>query len=400
MAVPSTPTEAQLDVEQLRAVTPGCQQRIHFNNAGAALPTRTTLERVTGYLQREADIGGYEAAREASVEIESVYQSVADLVHATPAAIALMESSTRAWDAIFYSIPFQPGERIVTGRSEYASNYIAMLQVARRHGVHIEVIEDDEHGQIDLDQLSSSLDNTVRLVALTWCPTNNGLINPAREVGEILQAHRAWYLLDACQAVGQLPVDVSELNCDFLTATGRKFLRAPRGTGFLYVRPELYQQIEPSQLDMRAAFWTDINEYELRADARRFETWEASHALRLGLKSAVDQLLELGLPRVTQRIQSLSGLLRQGLEGIDHIRLQDRGKQQSGIVTFSSERYGTCKLESELIATGINISVSPQKMARLDMQPRGLIAVIRASLHIYNTEEEIRQFCDVLSSIH
>ena len=386
------------DVEELRQQTPGCLQRLHFNNAGAALPTTQTLDRVTSYLQREADIGGYEAAREAADEIEATYASIASLINATPGEVALMESSTRAWDSIFYSIPFKPGDRILTGRSEYASNYIAMLQMAKRHGVKIEVIEDDADGQIDLQRLQQSLDDDVRLVALTQCPTNNGLINPAVEVGEIVRSHRAWYLLDACQAVGQLPVDVKEIGCDFMTATGRKFLRAPRGTGFLYGHRELVSQIEPAQIDMRAAFWTGRDEYMLREDARRFETWETSHALRLGLKSAVDQCLSLGISNIKQRIQHLANTLRQQLACIEHIQLHDRGLHQSGIVTFSSRRYGTCKLESQLLDAGVNISVSPLKMARLDMEPRGLIAVIRASLHIFNTEDEIERFCHLLTN--
>ena len=388
-----------LDIDHSRAITPGCENRIHFNNAGSALPTQVTLDRVIDYLHREAAIGGYEAAREAAEELEAVYQSVAMLINASPVEIALMESSTRAWDSIFYSLQFQPGDCILTGRSEYASNYIAMLQVARRHGVQIEVIEDDEHGQIDLNRLADRLEDDVRLVALTWCPTNNGLINPAREVGELLESHQAWYLLDACQAVGQMPVDVKALNCDFLTATGRKFLRAPRGTGFLYVRQELCGQIEPSQIDMRAAYWSHMDAYELRADARRFETWEASHALRLGLKSAIDQLLHIGVHNVEQRIHFLSERLRNQLASIEHIQLQDRGLKQSAIVTFTSNRLGTCRLESELMEAGINIGISPQKMARLDMEPRGLIALIRASVHFYNTENEIDRFCAVLSAI-
>ena len=389
----------QLDITQLRRDTPGCERRIHFNNAGAALATRRTLQVVTDFLRREAEIGGYEAAREAHASIEATYESIARLIHATPSEIALMESSTHAWDSVFYSLPFKAGDRILTGRSEYASNYIAMLQLARRTGVRVEVVDDDEHGQIDLHQLSLALDEDVLLVALTWCPTNNGLINPAEEVGRMLRPHRAYYLLDACQAVGQLPVNVQQLGCDFLTATGRKFLRAPRGTGFLYATQELCRKIEPAQIDMRAARWTDVNRYELREDARRFENWEASHALRLGLGSAVDQLLEHGDLPVSIRIQSLAEKLRHGLREIAHIELQDKGIHQSGIVTFTSRRFGTCRLESVLAEAGINISVSPLKMARLDMTPRGLIATVRASLHIYNTEDEITRFCQVLAAM-
>ena len=399
MNTTGTEEDLALNITRLRQDTPGCEERIHFNNAGAALPTRQTLQQVTDFLQREATIGGYEAAREAHETIESTYESIARLINASSSEVALMESSTRAWDSIFYSLPYRAGDRILTGHSEYVSNYVAMMQLSRRYGIKIDVIDDDEHGQIDLQKLSDALDDDVSLVALTWCPTNNGLINPAREVGDLLRSQRAYYLLDACQAVGQLPADVQQLGCDFMTATGRKFLRAPRGTGFLYVRQALCREIEPAQIDMRAARWTEMNKYELRQDARRFETWETSHALRLGLKSAVDQLLQLGDRAVARRIHHLADVLRRSLREIPHIQLKDKGLQQSGIVSFASNRLGTCKLESVLIDAGINVSVSQLKMARLDMEPRGLVATIRASLHIYNTEEEIARFCRVLAEI-
>ena len=388
-----------LDSEALRQATPGCQGLIHFNNAGCALPAAATLEAVIQYLRREAEIGGYEAAEENHTRLQDTYASVARLIGADEAEIALCESASRAWMNVFYSIPLSPGERILTGRSEYASNYVAILQRAKRHGVKIEVIGDDEHGQIDLSELERRLDDDVALVALTHCPTNNGLINPAAQVGRLLRDHRALFLLDACQSVGQLEIDAAEIQCDFLTATGRKYLRAPRGTGFLYIRRRVLNKIEPAAVDMRGAEWARTNDYRLRDDAKRFETWEASHALRLGLKAAVEQALSLGPGAIARRIGALASRLRARLADIGHITVRDKGAQRSGIVAFDSKKWPVAQIYAHCKRNRVNLSVSRANMARLDMERRGLNAVLRASPHVYNTEQEIDDFCLLLRAL-
>jgi cysteine desulfurase / selenocysteine lyase len=241
-----------------------------------------------GYLHREAEISGYEAASEAHAELDGVYSSVARLLDADRAEIALTENATVAWQLAFYAMTFRPGDRILTARAEYAANYVAFLQMAKRTGAVIEIIPDDPDGVLDPEALERMIDGRVKLVAITWVPTNGGLRNPAAAVGRIARMHGVTYLLDACQAVGQMPTKVAELGCDILTATGRKFLRGPRGTGFLYVRRELMLSLEPPMIDHFAAPWVAADRYELRPDARRFETWENNYTARLGLGRAID----------------------------------------------------------------------------------------------------------------
>jgi len=307
---------ADLNIPALRAETPGCRNVIHLNNAGASLPSQSTIQAIESWLHLEADIGGYEAALKERTRLEAVYSHVASLINASADEIALTTSATDAWNTIFYSLTFKPGERILTGSSEYASNYIAMLQQAKRHDINIEIIPDNEHGETDIEQLANMMDDDVRLVALTHVPTNNGLVNPARKVGEIVSAHRALYLLDACQSVGQIPVDIQAIQCDFLTATGRKYLRGPRGTGFLYARKECLKDLEPAQIDIRAADWIATHEYRIREDAKRFERWETSHALRMGLDNAITTALDLGIENIETRITGLASHLRQALRAV------------------------------------------------------------------------------------
>jgi len=287
-----------IDLAAERRDTPGVAHRAHFNNAGAALMPRQVLQAVTDHLSRESEIGGYEAAAEQAARLDRIYDSIAMLVGAHRDEISIAENATVAWQRAFCSMDFQPGDRILTTSAEFAANYIAFLQIARRNGVSVEVVPDDDSGALDPGGLDRMIDGRVRLIAITWIPTNGGLINPATEVGRIARAHGIPYLLDACQAIGQMPVDVEALGCDMLTATGRKFLRAPRGTGFLYIRRALLERTEPSMLDLFGAKVVDLGSYELRPDARRFETWETNYSTRLGLGAAADYALALGLEAI------------------------------------------------------------------------------------------------------
>jgi selenocysteine lyase/cysteine desulfurase len=320
-----------LDLARIRSETPGVGHRVHLNNAGAGLMPQAVLDAMIAYLQREATIGGYETAGEAAQRLDGVYDSVARLIAAGSDEIALTENATVAWQMAFYSLAFQPGDRILTARAEYAANYVAFLQVARRTGAVIEVVPDDANGVLDPGALERMIDDRVRLIAITWVPTNGGLVNPAGEVGRIARAYSIPYLLDACQAVGQMQVDVAALGCDMLSATGRKFLRGPRGTGFLYIRRDLLQQLEPPVIDHFAAPWVATDRYELRPDARRFETWENNYAGRLGLGVAIDYALAIGMEAIEERSRRLAGLLRDALRSIPRVTIHDLGPHPAAI---------------------------------------------------------------------
>jgi len=385
-----------IDVERARRETPGCTHVMHFNNAGAALMPAPVLTAVTDHLQREALTGGYEAAAEASDAIEHVYHAAAALLRCQTDEIAIIENATRAWDMAFYAIPFQPGDRILTAQAEYASNYIAFLQVARKTGAQIEVIPDDETGQLAVDALRAMIDDRVKLIAITHVPTNGGLVNPAAEVGKIARAANVLYLLDACQSAGQMPLDVNVLGCDFLSATGRKYLRGPRGTGFLYVRRAVLEQLEPPLLDLHAAVWTGRETYTLRSDTRRFENWETYYAGKIGLGVAIDYALGWGVEAIWERVQALAALLRAGLAQIPGVIVRDRGVQRCGLVTFTLDGLDSTQIKAALAAEQINVSVSTLTSTRLDMETRGLASVVRASVHYYNTEGEVERFCATL----
>ncbi|MBN9261477.1 MAG: aminotransferase class V-fold PLP-dependent enzyme, partial [Hyphomicrobium sp.] len=328
-----------------------------------------------------------------------VYGSVARLLNAAPDEIALMENATVAWQMAFYALQFQPGDRILTAQAEYAANYVAFLQVAKRTGAVVEVIPNDAAGALSVEALERMIDDRVRLIAITWVPTNGGLVNPAAAVGKIARKHGVPYLLDACQAVGQMPVDVAELNCDMLSATGRKFLRGPRGTGFLYVRRELMLRLEPPIIDHFAAPWVAADRYELRPDARRFENWENNYAARLGLGIAIDYALSIGMDPIMARCRMLADLMRDELARIPGVTIHDIGAERAAIVTFTVAGFDASEVHARMKAQGINVTTSQPSSTLLDATARSLPLIVRASPHYYNSEDEVMRLTRAVAAL-
>jgi cysteine desulfurase/selenocysteine lyase len=392
-------TISSLDLARLRAETPGCARVLHLNAAGSSLPSQRTLDATIGHLQLEAEIGGYEAADKAREKLNGFYPSIARLIGAEPGDIAFIENATRAWDLAFYSLDFKPGDRILTCVSEYSSNYISYLQVAKKTGAEVVVVPDDAHGQIDLAALERAIDKRAKLISISHIPTQGGLVQPAEAVGKIANTAGVPYLLDACQSVGMMPIDVNALGCDFLSATGRKYMRGPRGTGFLYARTRTTSHIEPIFLDNHAARWTGDNEYTVMSDAKRFENWERYFAGVIGLKVAADQATELGMEAVWTRLRALADGLRARLKPLKGVTLTDLGVTQGAIVTFAVAGKDHNELKMALRAKGINVSVSTHFSSRLDLKNRGLKDVMRASVHLYNTEEELDRFVSELGNL-
>ena len=396
--MPTAVPDLAPDVPRLRADTPGCAEVTHFNHAGASLMPRPVLDTVVGHLEREARTGGYEAEAEAAARLEAVYGSIARLIGTAPDEIAVVENATRAWDMAFYALPLGPGDRILTSMAEYGSNALAFLQVAER-GVEIGVVPNDEHGQLDVAALSGMLDRRVKLVAVSHMPTNGGLVQPAAAIGRLAREAGALFLLDATQTVGQMPIDVGEVRCDILATTGRKYLRGPRGIGFLYVRRGLVEELTPPFIDIHAAEWTAGRAYAIRPDARRFENWESNVAAKLGLGAAVDYALALGLDAVWARLRAQAADLRERLAAVPGVAVHDLGAVKGGIVTFTVAGAAPRDIQAALRAQAINVSVSSLSSTRWDMEARGLADMVRASVHYLTTDEECRQLVEAVAAL-
>ncbi|GHF30671.1 aminotransferase class V [Streptomyces mashuensis] len=389
-----------MDIAALRRGTPGCAHRTHLNNAGAALLSHRTLRTMTAHLELEARIGGYEAANERLPEIREVYDAVAALLGGRADEVALFDNATHAWQAAFLAVPLGPGDRILTGRSEYGSNLLGFVHAARRTGAEVVVVPDDEHGQIDTTALAGLLDERTKLVGVAHVPTDGGLVNPVAEVGRLTRRAGVPFLLDATQSVGQFPVDVEETGCDMLVGTGRKFLRGPRGIGFLWVRTGILDRLDPYVCETASAQWDGGLGFRWRDGATRFATWEMNYAAVLGLGSAVRQALDLGQDAIGERALALGTALRERLDALPGVRTHDRGLTRCAIVTAEVEGMAAAEVKSLLGRQGINVTVTHgEDGPRFDEKDPGFPSLVRLSPHYYNTEEELDRAADALAEL-
>jgi selenocysteine lyase/cysteine desulfurase len=288
---------------------------------------------------------------------------------------------------------------VLTSKAEYHSNYIVYLQAQKRLGITIEAVPNDEHGQLDAMALRQMLDKHVKLISITHVPTSGGLVNPTAEIGKVAREHGILYLLDACQSVGQMPINVETIGCDLLSTTGRKYLRGPRGTGFLYVRNAIVDQLEPLTLSGFSAEWTSPTTYYIHAGANRFENFESNKAAVVGLGVAIDYAMQWDLDSIWQRVRTLAYDLRTRLAALPGVLVHDRGIVQCGIVTFTIEGHEPAAIQHLLKEQHINVSTSLRTFALLDLSERGLESVVRASVHYYNSEEEVEHFVQTIAML-
>ena len=389
------------DLARWRSETPGCNDLVHLNNAGAALIPRPVRDAILGHLALEEKLGGYEAADAQGGPIRQVYADVARLLGGNARNVALVQNSTVAFAQAISAFDLGSGDVIVTSRSDYASNQIMYLSLARRRGVEVVRAPDAPEGGVDPEAVRQLVARRrPALVALTWIPTNSGLVQPVEAVGQICREADVPYLVDGCQAVGQIPLDVGRLHCDYLAATARKFLRGPRGLGFLYASDRMLKAgAHPLLVDMHGATWTDADTFELTPDARRFETWEFAHALVLGLGAAARYALEVGLDIARDRARELAEYARSRLAAVPGVRVLDRGPELCAIVTVAVAGRNTTDIKLELRRQGINTSSPQREDAVIDMDEKRTTSALRISPHYYNTNEEIDTAVEALREI-
>ena len=388
-----------LDIEKIRSETPGCSQKIHFNNAGSSLSPQSVTDAVISYLTREQEVGGYEAAEEAKYLLHNFYVEFAELLNCDESEIAFIENSTRAWELAVHSINWTYGDQIITAENEYGSNYLGLLHIAKQKKVDLITVPCDEFGVVSLNQLEKSITSKTKLIALTHIASQRGDIQPAPDVGAIAKKNKVLFLLDACQSVGQINLDTEELNCDFLCGSGRKYLRGPRGTGFLFVKNKILQSLEPIFLDLHSASWRDSKSYEFINTAKMFECYERNVAAMIGLSTAVQYLSKLGINAIEERISHLSSALIAGLSELQGIRVLEKSHHRSGIITFTKDNIDAKILRNELQKRNINVSVCKEQNAQLDLGVELTGDVTRASLHYYNTQQEVSEFFKALGEI-
>ena len=387
------------EILAIRAETAGTAGRIHLNNAGASLPPDAVIQTMVDFLQEEALLGGYEIEAKYRAQLDHTHQLIAQLIHANSDEIALTENASAAWDIAFNGLSFQPGDEVIVSEMEYVSNVLGLLNAQKLYGLVIKVIPTDAAGVFPVHELEAAITDKTRLIAITHIPSTAGNVLPAAAIGEVANKHNILYLLDACQSVGHVPVDVQAIGCDMLAVTGRKYLRGPRGSGFLYVRRAIQDKLKLFCFDGRTVTQVTQQDFVVRTDARRFEWYEKNPAIVLGLQKAVEYLLKIGIERVWQRIQYLANLFRQRLQAMDGIVVHDQGDVLCGIVTFSATGIAATEIRAKLAAKNINVHIGLASSTLYYMNRKELNGIVRASVHYYNTEEEIELVCQELRTL-
>ena len=389
------------DIRRWRLDTPGCAERIHLNNAGAALMPRAVVDAMREHLDLEARVGGYEAAALVADRAEETWADLARLLGTARRNVAIVENATVAVAQALSAFTFRPGDVIVTTHSDYTSNQLMYLALAQRAGVEVVRADDVPEGGVDPDSVRRLVARTrCRLVALTWVPTNAGMVQAAEAVGAICREAGVPYLVDGCQAVGQLPVDVERVGCDFLAATARKFLRGPRGIGFLYVSDRMLDSgAYPMSIDMRGAGLANETTFELMPDARRFENWEFAYALLLGLGAAARYAVEVGVERGGARAIELAGIARTRLPAMPGVHLVEPGRRHSAIVTAAVQCWQAGDLVLRLRERGINTSASTSGPGPFNAPGAAGTSLLRISPHYYNTAEEVETAIAALAEV-
>ncbi|MEU8145171.1 aminotransferase class V-fold PLP-dependent enzyme [Nonomuraea sp. NPDC048901] len=390
-----------LDVESLRADTPGCERVVHFNNAGCGLLAAPVLATMLDHLRLEAQIGGYEASAARAVQVREFYTELAALINCAPRNIAFAGSATHAFATALSSIPFAAGDVILTTRNDFISNQIAFLSLRKRFGVRVVHAPDAPEGGVDVAAMAALMrEHRPRLVSATHIPTNSGLVQPVAEIGRHCRELDLLYMVDACQSVGQYPIDVAAIGCDLLTATCRKFLRGPRGSGFLYVSDRVLKAgYEPLFIDMRGARWTGPDRYQPAESAARFEEWEFPYATVLGCAAAARYAREVGVEAIARRSPALAARLRVLLAAVPGVRVLEKGPELGAIVTFTIEGWRPEPFKAAMDARGINSALSFREFAQFDFGDKDVDWCLRLSPHYYNTDAEVDQVAEAVAEL-
>ncbi|QIY89894.1 aminotransferase class V-fold PLP-dependent enzyme [Chryseobacterium gallinarum] len=386
-----------MDIDLIRKDTIGCSDKIFLNNAGSSLMPEIVVDTVVNYLREEQMFSGYITSGKNAESIHQFYEEAARLINAYPQNMAFTTGSTDGYAKALSSIPFQEGDCIITTNDDYISNQMAFISLQKKKNIKIIWMKNLPDHELDLEDCEKLIKkHCPKLIAVTHIPTNSGLIQNVEGVGRLCRQYDILYLVDACQSVGQMPVDVQKIGCDFLTATGRKFMRGPRGTGFLYVSDKaLEQNLSPLFLDMSDAAWIAFNDYELGKTARRFEIWERSNASLLGFKEALKYASAVGLSYIEDYNQKLSEKLRAGLQ-YKGFTVLDKGNRLSSIVTFCDRNGKIDAIQEVLKENEIYFSVSNKSNALIDFTLKDIDHAIRLSPHYFNMPEEIERVLEVL----
>jgi len=391
----------QINIGKVRKETKACLNVVHFNNAGASLMPDVVLQKITDLLQEEGRIGGYELMAKRWEAFQRFYEVGAQYFIGQPKNIAFATNATVAFNIALSSIPFEKDDVILTTQDDYVSNQIAFMQLAKRFGVRTIMGESAPTGGVDVQSMKELIaQHQPKVVAVTHVPTNSGLVQPVEAIGALCRANDIWYFVDVCQSFGQMPLDAEAIGADFMSATFRKFMRGPRGTGILYASDRVLESnLEPLFMDLQGADWLERNEYKAKPNAKRFETWERNYALFGGATAALEYAQSIGFEAIQSRSWALADYTRAQLAQLPTAQILDKGSTTCAITTSYFPTLTPPLIQSKMSEANINVACAQRMNALIDMDEKGVSWALRIAPHYYNTKEEIDKTISVLGEM-
>ncbi|MHB1500153.1 MAG: cysteine desulfurase [Candidatus Dormibacteria bacterium] len=396
----ATAAGAPLDVARLRADFPILQEvvngraLVYLDSAATSQKPESVIEAVSDYYRcANANVHrGVHALGERATEVfEGAREDVARFVGADPRGVVFVRNTTEGLNLVAqaYARPrFGPGDRIVATAMEHHSNLVPWQQVRDQTGCELSFIEVTKEGRLDQESVERLLQSPTRLLAVTHVSNVLGTVNPIRELVE--RAHREGIVVvvDGAQAVPHMPVDLQDLGADFYSFSGHKML-GPTGTGVLYGRPELLDEMPPfltggsmiSVVTLERTTWNEI--------PHRFEAGTPDIAGAAGLSAAIRYLEEVGMERIRQHSAELTDYAQEALSEVAGLtQYGPRGEDRTGLVSFNLEGVHPHDVGTILDREGVAVRAGHHCCQPL-MRQLGVAATTRASFCLYNTRDEV-----------
>lgn len=378
----------------------------YLNNAGAGLMSDETLNVIMDYYRQERSVGAYQAARDNKERTDAFYLNVVNLINADSVEeVAFVDSASRGWNLVIYGANISSGDTIVTLSTEFGTNLITIFDFAKKVGATVKVIPCDEEGSFDISCLEDILGKATgsKMIAVSQAAAQGSIVNPVAEIGRIAKKYEALYVVDGCQSVGQMPVDVQTINCDAFLTSGRKWLCGPRGTGFLYVRKNA--NIKSTQLDLASADLvlddkSNVLDVKVRSDAKKFELWERNIASVLGLSEAIFAMQRIGIEKIALALSDYANRIRAAVISNRKLHLIGRLDSSSGIVGFYADepsiedRVQRIFADKELIVSTLSDWDCPLAFPR-----NGATKIFRLSPHYFTDSKTIQNACNAICMI-
>lgn len=376
----------------------------YFNNAGSGIMSNDTFDTIVNHMRLEMQYGAYKAAIIREKEIKEFYKYAAKLLNAESSEeIAFIDSASRGWNLVMYGLPVTSNTSIVTLESEYGTNLLTIYDIANKTGCSVTVVKCHEDGSFDLLDVEDALSKGECILAVSHVAAQGAIENPVNELGILAEKYKAIYIVDGCQACGQIPINVQEMKCDFYITAGRKWLCGPRGTGILYVKKE--SRFPSSQIDLSTSDLVFDNNNKVVGiktveSAKRFELWEKNVASLLGLSNAIKECLNLGLPRIQDGIISNTIKIREAICNNPKLTLVGKKDAPIGNASFYTNNEA---LERDIKVffeeNGFIISCMCDWDCPLFFPKNNVKYIFRITPHYYTPSEEVHEMCECIRNI-